>query len=164
MDEVHTGGCLCGAVRYKVTGPPDAAFVCHCNFCQRASGGAFQIPVYFPREHVEFTGGPMHEYEHRIEDHGRAFRLQSCPRCSTRLGWTFDRNPAWQCISGGTFDDPNWFGVSAHIFTESAVAWMAFPPDVRVYEKHVLTEGGEKVKPLARQSRPWRKADLVTPG
>jgi len=35
MSEIHEGGCLCGSVRYRTTGDPVAATVCHCKFCQR---------------------------------------------------------------------------------------------------------------------------------
>jgi len=33
------GGCLCGAVRYSVTGTPVARTLCHCISCRRATGG-----------------------------------------------------------------------------------------------------------------------------
>ena len=32
------GGCLCGAVRYCVSGSPFATEYCHCGMCQKASG------------------------------------------------------------------------------------------------------------------------------
>jgi hypothetical protein len=34
-----TGGCLCGAVRYRLAEPPDAFGACHCGMCRRFSGG-----------------------------------------------------------------------------------------------------------------------------
>lgn len=49
------GGCLCGALRYALSGPSIDAGYCHCRFCQRASGA----PVVFRRgsdaETVEVT-------------------------------------------------------------------------------------------------------------
>jgi len=161
MAESHEGGCLCGAVRYRATGKPEPALVCHCTFCQRAGGSAFQIPLFFKAGNVEFNGGTISTYEHRCTYHGRMLRLQFCPTCATRVGLTVERAPEYQLICGGTFDDPNWFKIDAHIFTESAVNWMAFPPDVRVYEKHFITEDGGKEKPLPRQSRPWQRDDML---
>ena len=36
---VTDGGCLCGAVRYRLEGPPlHADYYCHCRMCQRAAG------------------------------------------------------------------------------------------------------------------------------
>jgi hypothetical protein len=159
MSDIHEGGCLCGAVRYRATGAPVTALVCHCRFCKRASGTAFQIPVFFQQGDVEFRGDPLSVYEHRSETHGRMLRLQFCPRCATRVGLTIERAPQFQLIAGGTFDDPTWFETSAHIFTESALPWMAFPPDVRCYLKHFITEENAKEKPLPRRTRPWRHGD-----
>lgn len=36
-----TGGCQCGAVRYRVDQALDNAHVCHCRMCQKASGNYF---------------------------------------------------------------------------------------------------------------------------
>ena len=36
-----TGGCQCGAVRYRLEAEPTGANVCHCRMCQKASGGPF---------------------------------------------------------------------------------------------------------------------------
>ena len=35
-----TGGCLCGGVRYEVSGEPLFARFCCCRDCQRQSGSA----------------------------------------------------------------------------------------------------------------------------
>src|SRR5207253_5999121 len=35
-----TGRCLCGRVRFELTGPPVAAGYCHCTRCQRRTGTA----------------------------------------------------------------------------------------------------------------------------
>jgi hypothetical protein len=50
MVDIHEGGCACGAVRYRVKGSPERASVCHCTFCQRRTGSAFGISVYFHDE------------------------------------------------------------------------------------------------------------------
>src|SRR3546814_13847448 len=37
-NEITTGGCLCGAVRYEVKGPLRDVVNCHCSMCQRLHG------------------------------------------------------------------------------------------------------------------------------
>jgi hypothetical protein len=39
----------------------------------------------------------------------------------------------------GTFDDPNWVDIDEHIWTRSAVKWMAFPPNIERHEKSPLS-------------------------
>ncbi|MGE5266738.1 MAG: GFA family protein [Deltaproteobacteria bacterium] len=43
-DNVLTGGCQCGAVRFRVEGELKDASVCHCRMCQKAFGG-FYAPL-----------------------------------------------------------------------------------------------------------------------
>ena len=50
------GGCHCGALRYAVSKPPLATYVCHCTDCQRISGSAFNISIVFPSDSVSING------------------------------------------------------------------------------------------------------------
>ena len=36
------GSCLCGGVRYEITGPLSSALNCHCSMCRKAHGAAFR--------------------------------------------------------------------------------------------------------------------------
>ena len=40
-----TGGCQCGAVRYRLDAAPTGTHICHCRMCQKASGGPFMASV-----------------------------------------------------------------------------------------------------------------------
>jgi hypothetical protein len=129
MTEVHRGGCLCGDVRYLVRGLPlpRDALVCHCKSCQRRTGSAFAIEVFFSSENVEFTGAQPRVFEQRSDESGRWLRQQFCSRCGTSVGMTAERRPGQQAISGGTFDDPDWFVIDRHIWTKSKVHWVEIP-------------------------------------
>jgi hypothetical protein len=125
---------LCGDIRYRVRGQPISAPVCHCRFCQRMTGTGFLVEAFFPKEDVELSGATPASYTHVSDESGRWLRLDSCPRCSTRVGIALELRPERYGIFGGTFDDPNWFPVRRHIWTRSKLRWMVLPEDHEHYE------------------------------
>ena len=52
-----TGGCQCGAVRYRLTAWPTGENVCHCRMCQKASGGPFMAFAGVPVADLCWTRG-----------------------------------------------------------------------------------------------------------
>ena len=135
MTDVHEGGCVCGEIRYRVTGDPVIATVCHCRFCQKRTGSAFSQPVVFSEDQVEFSGGPRTTYEHLSDESHRWLRMEFCPRCGTTVAWRAERRPGTIGIAGGTFDDPNWVKIQRHIWTRSAQHWTSIPADLECFEK-----------------------------
>ena len=51
----HTGGCLCGKVRFELSDDPEAAYGCHCRFCQKATGTAFRSGMRYRKENVSLN-------------------------------------------------------------------------------------------------------------
>ncbi len=41
---IHTGGCQCGAIRFRVEGDLKDSSICHCRMCQKAFG-AYYAPL-----------------------------------------------------------------------------------------------------------------------
>ena len=134
MAEVHEGGCLCGAVRYRVIGEPTFSGVCHCTLCKRGTGSAFRVAAYFNDAGVEITSGILKTYEYRSDESNRWIKTQFCPSCGTTVTWTAELRPGGRGIAVGTFDDPNWIKPTRHGFTRSALHWMVFPPGVETFE------------------------------
>ena len=50
------GGCLCGQVRYEVSGDPLAVVICHCINCQKQSGSTFSINMIGQSEQIALQG------------------------------------------------------------------------------------------------------------
>lgn len=134
MPEIHEGGCLCGAIRYRARGSPRRVTACHCTFCQRRTGGALSIHVWFDAQNVELTGEGLATYEQRSDESNRALRLHFCSRCATTVMLTAERAPGTNLITGGTLDDPNSFKIDTHVWARSAQRWMVFPKNVACYE------------------------------
>lgn len=142
MPQVHNGGCLCGEVRFTVTGRPLQVMVCHCTLCQRATGSAFSFEPVFLKDRVDVKGSSLAIYSHRSTDHGRLLHFSFCRTCGNRIGLAPERFPTVQIIYGGTFDDPAWLVPGAHIFTDSAMPWLPLPGDVQCFKQHMYNADG----------------------
>lgn len=147
MPDIHRGGCLCGAVRYRTFGKPERTTICHCTFCQRLTGSAFLVEPVFLAANVEIERGAIATYDHRSPSHGRTLRVNFCATCGTHLSLLFERFPGFQGVCGGTFDDRHWFKPDRHIFTETALPWMVFPLHIDCYERHAMKMDGSPEKP-----------------
>lgn len=137
MSEVHEGGCLCGAVRYRVRGEPVRASVCHCRNCQRRTGSAFGIGAYFKEGDIELRG-ELKTHEYRSDESGRWLRTQFCVSCGSTVSWTAEAFPGIRALAGGSFDDPDWLKIDRHGWTRSKQKWVVFPPGVEIFEKSAL--------------------------
>ena len=113
-----TGGCLCGAVRFRVTAKPLMAYYCHCTMCQRTTGGPFQTAATVPIEGFAFTKGEPRAYES-----SPGFVRLSCGECGSALGMQAKDNPKLTSFHLGCLDDPNATRPEFHIFTSTQVSW-----------------------------------------
>lgn len=132
MATTHEGRCLCGSVRYRVTGEPLRALACHCTACQRRTGSAFGVSVYFNEDQVAILSGDLKVYEHRSDETGRALRMEFCQTCGSTVTWTVEALPGARGIAGGTLDDRGWINIKRHFWTRSAQHWMVYPAEAEV--------------------------------
>ncbi|MEL6203869.1 MAG: GFA family protein [Pseudomonadota bacterium] len=105
--EERTGGCLCGAIRYRVTGPMRPVVACHCSQCRRTSGHHVAA-TSAPRASVEITGEP------RWYQSSPTARRGFCPVCGSQLFW--DGPGVNLSIFAGTLDDAEGLTLAGHIF------------------------------------------------
>ena len=134
----HEGGCVCGAVRYRVKNEPVRHSACHCTFCQRRTGSAFGLGAYFKEEDIEILKGELKTYEHRSDESGRWLRLQFCPNCGTQVTWIVEALPGMRGIGVGTLDDPKRIRIRRFGWFRSAHPWITPPVGFEVYEKGTL--------------------------
>ena len=107
---MHTGSCLCGAVRISVAGelhPPDA---CHCTQCRRWSGHVW-ASTDVPRESVTVTGEERVTWFQSSERVRRGF----CSTCGSVLFWD-PLGRAKIAVAMGAFDRPTGTRLEKHIF------------------------------------------------
>jgi hypothetical protein len=135
MEETHSGGCVCGAVRYRVVGKPTAGTVCHCKCCQRRLASAFAVIASFEEKNLAITQGELVECEHRSDASGRWLKTNFCPKCGTTIYHTAELRPGIKSIAAGTFDEPDWFAIDRHIWVQSKRPWVTIPPGCATYPR-----------------------------
>ena len=153
MSEVvsHSGGCLCGALRYEVAADPVRVTICHCTYCQAASGGPYAIVAMFPR--AAFSSSSASEtYDHRSDESGALVTTHSCPTCKTRVFVDLERFEGIVGVLGGTLDAPERVSrespMARHVFVRSAAPGTVLPADVDLYHGAALPADGEEPVPV----------------
>lgn len=95
---IYTGGCQCGAVRFRIDGALGSASICHCRMCQKAFGNFYAPLVSVDEAKLEWTRGEPKRF--RSSNHvQRGF----CPECGTPL--TYEA-PDGVALAIGAFDAP----------------------------------------------------------
>jgi hypothetical protein len=143
-----TGGCSCGAVRYRLTSEPLVVHCCHCLNCQRQTGSAFVINLLIETDRVEVTAGEPQPVDAPRDD-GSMQRIHRCTACQVAVfseyGW-----PELLFVRGGTLDEPSAVKPDIHIYTKSKVPWVVLPDDTPAFEVYYDTR---KLWPAASLAR-----------
>lgn len=146
-----TGRCLCGQVTYDTGTEPLWITICHCRFCQRATGSDRMIQPVFERRDFTFSGVSPTVYSQPSEGSGKAINVHFCPQCGTKLALTFERWPDKIGLYIGTLDDPAAVKIQPdnckHIFVSEAQSGTILPPGVKVFDRHVADVDGTPVEP-----------------
>ena len=124
MPAPYDGGCLCGAIRYRLGAEPLSLYACHCRDCQRLTGSAFGLSMVVPRDALATLRGEPAAYDVAMPD-GRRKQGRFCGRCSTRLWGEPARFPQVRILRPGTLDDTSWLRPVGSMWTRSAQPWVA---------------------------------------
>lgn len=117
-DETLTGACLCGAIRYRLQGPPSRVNHCHCDQCKRHTGAAVATWVTLPAAQVTFEGEPVAYY--RSSDFAeRGF----CRTCGSALVWRRLESELID-LSAGTLDAPDRLEPEDHYWAKDELPWL----------------------------------------
>jgi hypothetical protein len=112
VSDIRVGGCLCGAVRYELTGQPYKSGVCHCGDCRKVTGSAFLHYADWRPHQFKFTGD-VREFA------GRSF----CPTCGARV---FSLSDDQAEIYLGTLDNaPTGIAPDMEIWIKRRESWLA---------------------------------------
>ena len=106
-----TGRCLCGAVRFEVTGALSEPHACHCGQCRRQSGH-YVVATSVQRADFELTRADGLTWYRSSDIARRGF----CGRCGSVLFW--DDGGDDISINVGSLDQPTGLRLARHIYVD----------------------------------------------
>ena len=115
-EPIRTGGCQCGAIRFRISGKIGRPSICHCRMCQKAFGGFFGPLVSAPPDGVEWTRGEPTYFQSSVNI-DRGF----CSNCGTPMTY---RHPGGLEIAIGTFDDRSDLAPKIQVNHASRLPWV----------------------------------------
>ena len=115
------GGCLCGAVRYRVTGTPTNTMICHCETCRRAAGSPVVAWLTFKAADFRISQGAPVEFSSTPP-----VRRGFCGICGTPLTYTHRDSPDSVDVTTCSLDDPQAFPPTHHSWLSDNVDWVRF--------------------------------------
>ena len=115
-----TGGCACGAVRYRLASDPFDAGWCHCRTCQLNSGSPAMAFATVPVGDFRFTQGEDLVGTFASSDFGHR---KFCSQCGTPFLMQVNHQPETVDFSIATLDEPDGVVPGFHIFYASRIAW-----------------------------------------
>jgi hypothetical protein len=119
VSDVHTGGCLCGAVRFEVCGPAKWTAYCHCQSCRKHTGAPVSAFAGFERSQVSFTKGQLATFAS-----SPGVKRGFCAVCGSTLTYEGDRWPSEMHFHVGAFDMPQDFPPEGYAFAEERLPWL----------------------------------------
>lgn len=136
---MHSGGCLCGAIRFQARVPQQMFSMCHCGMCRRWCAGPFM--TFHTEGPLEFVAGAGSVTWYRSSKWAeRGF----CSHCGSSLFWRMVEQPdLLMQVSVDALDDPSGFALRRHIHVDAQPARYAFADDrPRITEAELLEERG----------------------
>ena len=135
MPDPAEGGCLCGAVRYRVSGEPVAATLCHCGDCRRASGGTNVAWAVFDNDAFAWLSGEPADFSSSPGIH-----WLFCAACGSLVGYRRASRPDHMDITTGTLDDPDCYPPRVEIWIGEKIGWETLHPDLPKRTRSSLNE------------------------
>jgi hypothetical protein len=124
--------CHCGAVEVACEGDPRKVSLCHCQQCQRRTGSAFSVAVFYTRDQVTARGVTARYV--RPAASGFAVDFHFCPACGSNLFWYPERMPALVGVAMGGFADRDFAMPEQAVWAAEGHRWVGLPDHVPSFE------------------------------
>lgn len=122
----QTGRCLCGKVSYEIQGDVIAVAICHCDHCQRQSGGAFSTNLVVMPDQLAVSGD-LAVYEDRGRTGDAVYVLRKfCGHCGSPIVSELT-GPGILAVKAGTLDDRSGVQPTVQVWCDEKQPWVDLP-------------------------------------
>ena len=128
------GSCLCGAVKYEVTGEPKRFFHCHCSRCRKATGTGHASNLFVQPGALRWFKGEEQIRSFKVPE-AKRFANNFCGTCGSRLPRQAKDSDA-VIIPCGSLDDEPPIKPQARIFSASRASWSCTGDELPVYPEY----------------------------
>jgi hypothetical protein len=121
MNKPIHGACLCGKVQYRVTGPFDAFYLCHCSQCRHSTGTAHAANIFTTEDRLEWLAGKELVKRYIPEQEGvisKAF----CTNCGSLVPYTSIKSGRL-IVPAGSLNEPPGIEPMHNIFWRDRADW-----------------------------------------
>ena len=123
----QTGQCLCGQISYELSGDVIATAVCHCDHCQRQSGGAFSVNL-IAMENQLSVSGELTTFEDRGENDDAVYVYRRfCGSCGSPIYSAMIEPAGLIAVKAGTLDDKSAVAPNVEAWCEHKQPWVDLP-------------------------------------
>ena len=112
--------CLCGGVRFEISGKLTGASHCHCSMCRKAHGAAFGTYAAVKAADFRVVSGADRITRYRSSN---GIVRTFCAGCGSTLQWLRESKPGIVDVALGILDDDPGVRPERHIFVGSKAPW-----------------------------------------
>lgn len=133
MDQAIEGSCLCGSLRYRISGHLNIFQYCHCSRCRKFTGSAHAANLLVRPEHFQWLSNTdqLGRYE---PPESRYFATCFCKTCGSSMPWIAKRGKA-VVIPAGSLDQAPDIRPFQNIFCDSRADWYQSAADLPEYDQ-----------------------------
>lgn len=125
-----SGGCLCGAVRYEISGPVKNVSCCHCSQCRKQTG-LYYATVETPMSAISIQGTDNLSFYRASDFATRKF----CKHCGSALFWQQDGIDRIDVLAG-SIDGATGLITRKHINCADQADFYTLPADGVKFPHH----------------------------
>jgi hypothetical protein len=120
MCDPATGQCLCGAVRFRISGEFESFFLCHCSRCRKDSGSAHSANLFSSKATITWLSGKQNVRIFRLSGsrHVKSF----CSTCGSALPFSSESD-GLLVVPAGSLDSVVGIRPNGHICFSSRADW-----------------------------------------